>query len=528
MVTSRVAMAQAIPATEPQSSESHSSVALQSATPQSAAVIAITGEIDDYNRDMLFRRFKDAQTLGAKVVIVRIDTYGGMVTAGLDISQFIKQQTGMHTIAFIHRKAISAGAMIAMACDEIVMEPNAKIGDCAPIMVRTDGSLQPMPDAERGKIESPILADFRDSAKRNGHDTLLAESMVSVDRVVHFMQSPDGEKRFVNQADYDKLVAADWKPVAGVLDPLDDAKTLLTLHTEQAAIIGLCKEVSVSPEALAASRNYNILQTFAPGAGEKIVQVLNSSWARGLLLTLFLMSAYAAFSIPGHGAPEAVAVVSLGLLVGMPLLAGYAQWWEIVVIFLGLGLLAFEIFVFPGHFVSAIVGAAMVLGGLILTFVPKEPTGLPGFMPGLNGTYLAMERGLIVVASGLGSSLLLGLWLQRYLPSVPYFRKLVLTTSVGDTPGPAMQIVDWPTVGAAGQAVTDLRPGGKAAFLDPALGDARITQVVSDSGFIVSGTKLIVREVAGNRVVVRGVGERGSRIEDRRDESIIQNRESLG
>ena len=99
----------------------------------------------------------------------RIDTYGGIVTSGLDISRFIKQQTDVHTIAFVHNKAISAGAMIAMACDEIVMEPSAVIGDCAPIMLRTDGSLDPMPDTERAKMESPVLADFRDSAQRNGY-----------------------------------------------------------------------------------------------------------------------------------------------------------------------------------------------------------------------------------------------------------------------------------------------------------------------------------------------------------------------
>src|SRR4051794_32554000 len=82
-----------------------------------AAVVVLEGPIDEYNRDMLMRRFSDARAVGAKVVILQIDTYGGMVTAGLDISQFIKQQNDLHTIAFVHRKAISAGAMIAMACD---------------------------------------------------------------------------------------------------------------------------------------------------------------------------------------------------------------------------------------------------------------------------------------------------------------------------------------------------------------------------------------------------------------------------
>ncbi len=396
--------------------------------------------------------------------------------------------------------------MISMACDEIVMEPAATLGDCAPIMLRSDGSLDAMPDAERAKMESPILDDFRDSAQRNGHDKLVAEAMVAVDRVVHYVQSPDGEKRFANQADYDKLIKDGWKPVDGVPDPVDGPKELLTVHTDLAQKIGLSKATETSPQSLAEARNYQIMDTFSPSGGEKVIELLNNSVVRGLLITLFIICVQIAFSAPGHGAAEAVAVISLGLLIGAPLLTGYAQWWEIVIIFAGLALVAFEIFVFPGHFVSGVVGAIMVVGGLILTFVPKEPGGMPGLLPHLPGTYRAMERGLIVVASGMVSSLILWLWLQRYLPKIPYFRKLVLTTTVGSTPSSStMDRALWPAIGAIGRATTDLRPGGKGAFYDEETGDEKITQVVCETGFAVQGTKIAVREVAGNRVLVRAI-----------------------
>src|SRR5205085_10320993 len=133
----------------------------------------------------------------------------------------------LHTVAFIQDKAYSAGAMIALACDEIVMEPGSVIGDCAPIVYRSDGSLESLAPAERAKAESPILADFRDSAQRNGYDPLLAEAMVSVDRVVHYVQSSDGQRRLVNDSDYARLLADSWKPVPGVPDPIDDGRSLL-------------------------------------------------------------------------------------------------------------------------------------------------------------------------------------------------------------------------------------------------------------------------------------------------------------
>ena len=59
-----------------------------------------------------------------------------------------------------------------------------------------------------------------------------------------------------------------------------------------------------------------------------------------------------------------------------------------------------------------------------------------------------------------------------------------------------------PAIGSRGKAVTDLRPGGSAEFVDAA-GGSHIVAVVSDAGFVIRGTPLVVREAAGNRVVVR-------------------------
>src|SRR5687767_9559812 len=105
-----------------------------------AVVITVDGTVNDYTRDRPFRRFAKARKLGATTVILRIDTYGGLVTAGLDISRFLKRQDDLRVIAFVDDKAISAGAMIALACDEIVMAPGSTIGNAAPIAVSPGGS----------------------------------------------------------------------------------------------------------------------------------------------------------------------------------------------------------------------------------------------------------------------------------------------------------------------------------------------------------------------------------------------------
>jgi len=167
----------------------------------STALIELSGPIDDYSARSVIRRIDAAKSRGAKNIILSIDTWGGQVPSALEISQYLKRQTDLHIVAFVTDKAISAGAMIALACDELVMQPGSRIGDCAPIVMRSDGSLEALPPAERAKFESPVLADFRESARQNGYDPLMAEAMVSVGRIVYYIQNETGERRFVNKED---------------------------------------------------------------------------------------------------------------------------------------------------------------------------------------------------------------------------------------------------------------------------------------------------------------------------------------
>ena len=400
---------------------------------QRAAVVVISGTIDDVERDSFMRRFAKARASGAKTVIVEIDTYGGLVTSALEMSRYIKRQDaeGIRTIAFVHEKAISAGAMIAFACDEIVMQPHAQIGDCAPIMYRSDGGVDEMPPTERAKAESPVLADFLDSAQRNKHDPKLAEAMVVLGHELRFVENPTGEKRIVNDSEFKSLTADGWKVVGAVIDPINASDKLLTIHSNTASAIGLSSGEFASRDALAAARNLTIDNTYEQGLGEQFIGYLGGAFARMILLTIFILSLKIALSAPGHGTPEAIALISLGLLLGVPLLTGYATWLEVTLIFVGLALLSFEIFVFPGHFVSGIAGILMIIIGLIMTFVGSEPSG-PGVLPNMNGTIAAMQRGLLVVTGGLVCSMLLWAWLSKYLPRIPYFNRVMLMPPGGD------------------------------------------------------------------------------------------------
>lgn len=483
------------------------------ATP--AAVVALHGEVDNLSRDAIYRGFASARAAGATTVILDLDTPGGLVTSALDIARFIRRQEDLHTIAFVRDKAYSAGAMIAVSCNEIVMAPSAVVGDCAPIVFDTGGRLDPMPAAERAKAESPVVNDFDASADHNGYSRTLLEAMVVVEKSVHWVQAPKGgERKFVDEAEFQTLSKAGWTAVPGVPDPIDGPTSLLTLQTDTAVKIGLAKAVVSTPVALAETRQLNIVADFTPGAGEQLIELLAKGAVRGIILSIFLTTAYIALSAPGHGAAEAVAICALGILIGIPLLTGYAQWWEVALIFFGLGLVAFEIFVFPGHGVSLIVGVILIFGGLLMTFVGREP-GTPGWLPSMAGTWTSLRNGLIVITTAMVVSLLLSAWLRQFLPRIPYFNRLILTTTSGanvdqnQTPAPSGVAVAaenaWPGVGTRGVAATDLRPGGSAEFFDLARGGNRAIAVVSEQGYITRGQSIIVRQASGNRITVQAV-----------------------
>jgi membrane-bound serine protease (ClpP class) len=480
-----------------------------------AAVISIDGMVDDYMYRILRARLAEAREDGAQVVVLKLNTYGGLVTSGIDISRLIKQQTDLHIICFVHEKAISAGSMIALACNEIVMEPSSLLGDSGVISMGEE-----MGEVERAKAESLVLEEFADSAERNGYSELLARAFIVVPATVYYIQNNEtGERRFVDEAEYNRLVggpatqpstqpATAWSNVEGVRVPLDGKDTLLTVRADLAKRVGLATGVYPTVEALAADRGYNIIAQYTPSTGERLVGILGSYTARGFLMLIFMLSAYAAIQSPGTGLAEVACVGALAILLGVPMLTGLATWWEIALVVLGVLLLLMEIFVIPGFGLPGITGIFMILGGLTMTFVP--PIKLPDTPIGYGVDWSWLGRGIVTTVIAMTASLVLWAWLSRYLPRLPYFNRLVLqapgdaaTVGAGQITAPPPQ--SWPTRGMTGRVVADLRPGGLAEFMDEAINDVRTVDVVCDCGFVPRGTEVTVREVHGNRVVVRPV-----------------------
>ena len=137
--------------------------------------------IDTSVKTSVVRRIQQARAAGADCVIFDIDSYGGLVSASMETGQGDpRPRLGGHTIAYVHRKVISGGAMISLACREIVMSEVATIGDSQAVYQGADGEMKIAPE----KIQTTVAAEFRKYAQRNGYPVALCEAMVRQEMAV--------------------------------------------------------------------------------------------------------------------------------------------------------------------------------------------------------------------------------------------------------------------------------------------------------------------------------------------------------
>lgn len=486
-----------------------------------AAVIPIKGDITDLLARTIERRIGEARHDGANVLIFEMDTPGGLVTAAIDICRLIKNVPhDIETVAWVNPQAYSAGSMISVACKQIYMSPASAIGDCAPIVLDPSGGLQSVPAAERAKMESPVLQEFRESAAANGYDQLLCRAMVTVGEEVWWIQNTaSGEKRFVNAADKKKLIddaekdGATWELVKSYTDPvttqsrtaeqpIDRADTLLTMSQSEAVGYGLARGVAADSDELATALQLSAPPTRLEITGWEVFAVwLNSPLIRGLLLAIAIAGGYMEFNHPGAIAPGIVAFVALAIFVGAPYAAGLADVWTIVLLVIGLALIGVEVFVIPGFGVAGILGGVAVVVALIGTFVPRTP-GAPAFtLPDLSNSWTAIRTGILVMSS---SSIAAGIGvmsLMRYVRYLPWARTLVLNTPTGAQVAVPAAYDPGAFVGDVGVLVAAAKPLGQARF------GQRIVDVSSQGQYIDAHTKVQVVAVDGTTIFVRPIDE---------------------
>jgi membrane-bound serine protease (ClpP class) len=410
--------------------------------------IPVTGVIELGIAPFIERSLAEAEAAGAAFVVLDMDTPGGRVDAAQRITDALRD-ADLPVYTLVNRRALSAGALIALATDEIYLRPGSVIGAATPV----DGSGQKAPE----KIVSAMRSEMRSLAEERGLDPDVAAAMVDEDVAV---------------------------------EGLVETGKLLTLTTEDAVRIGYGREVE-DFDALLAELDATSAQ----------VAVAETNWAEGLvrffsnpivapfLLTLGFIGLITEIKTPSFGMAGTAGLLSLALFFGSHLIVGLAGLEDVIVFGVGLVLIGVEVFLIPGFGLFGILGAIGILGGLYMSLLGSLPTGADFSRAGL----VLSTTVLLVIMTA---------WAMiRTLPRSSRLAKsgIFLLERTDRETGYESAHPRSELVGRTGTAVTDLRPSGTGLF-----GEERI-DVVSESSWITEGTPIKIISAEGYRHVVREV-----------------------
>jgi membrane-bound serine protease (ClpP class) len=415
---------------------------------QSKVFIAyIDGEIDPGISPYVTRVISDAEERNAEAIIFKINTFGGRVDAATQIKDAIIG-TDIVTIAFINNRAISAGALIALSCNKIVMVPGSSIG--AATVVDQGG------EKVGEKYQSYMRSEMRSTAERNDRPVDVAEGMVD-ERII--------------------------------IPGLVDSTQLVTLTSEEALKYGIADTVLKNIDELYAFFQLGSAEKIYQKSNwaEDVVRFLNNPIVSSILIMIGIFGLIAEVKSPGWGVPGTMGILALALFFGSSYILQLASIIEILMFVVGLGLILLEVFVIPGFGVAGISGIILVLASMFLAMLGSRP-----FLD-LNLVSMAV----IKLTAGLVAALILIFLIARYLPKSNIFKKFILSEEEKADAGYTSRNNLSDLIGAEGTAVTTLRPAGTAEF------NGKRVDVVTESEYIENGKPIIVTEVEGMRVVVR-------------------------
>ncbi|MFC1652150.1 nodulation protein NfeD [Planctomycetota bacterium] len=474
--------------------------------PAQAVLISCEGMIDNGLYESIKRRSNEAIEQGADYIILEVSTYGGLLEAADNIAKLLILDLSpkVRTVAYIVTEAISAGALISVSCQDIIMRENTTIGDCAPIVM--GGKLE---GVEREKSESFTRAAFDRAAKANDYPQALLRAMVTMQVEVYRIRN-----LLTDANDY--FEASDVPTDANAYDLeskelVINNERILTVDAATALDYGIARANVADREGALdylAQRDgvtFKPLQVLKTNWSEELVRKIQHPAVMGILVMVALMGLYMEFSTPGLGLPGLAAAISLVIIIGSKFIIGMANWVEVAVFVVGIILVLIEFLIIPGFGLAGIAGILCIFGGLFGMLVRNPPDRLP--WPTGDMDWQLFTEGLYGLVLGLLGFVVLAVLLARYLPKLKIFSGLILVPnagmSAGQTPlASSVPASDGPVqihVGAIGTAVSPLHPAGRVRF------DDHLVDCVTQAEFLAANTQVVVTEIHGNRVVVEQI-----------------------
>ncbi len=314
-----------------------SAASVSAAAPRVLAV-DVDGMIHPVTADILARAIQQAKQENAAVLLVRLNTPGGLMDAmRKSIEEIIAAPMPVVTyVAPSGARAASAGFFILEAGDVAAMAPGTNTGAAHPVMIGGE-----MDAIMKQKVENDAAASLRSVVAKRGRNSAVAEKAIRESQSFTDKEALDNHLiELVANDDQDLLDKLDGREVTR----LDGSKTVL--HTRGASV-----------------------EVYEKNLRERIISAIADPNLALVLLVLGVLGIYVEFTSPGLIVP--------GILGAILALLGLSALSVLPINWLGaaLLLLSFTLFVLEAKFAThGILGAggalSMVLGAVMLINSP--------------------------------------------------------------------------------------------------------------------------------------------------------------
>ncbi len=458
--------------------------------------VSIKGPINGAQTSRVQRMIEDRmRDDDVNFICLRLESPGGSLNDSVTLANFLAglDRSQVRTVAYIPTEALGDASLLAMACDQIVMQSDALLGGPGAQFFGDDPEESRL---LRGSVSESLakqkqIAWSLPIAMLEGDLSIYRYTQVDTGKTAYFSEAEAAQQPDANQ----------WKQGPEITVP----GSPLQLTGTQAEELGIARHVVKDFGEF--KELYGLEddpQLVAPGWADYLIDglaaLLRSPEIAWLLVLIGGAALFVELHAPGVGIGGFIAGICFLLFFWSRHLDGTAGWLEVLLFMAGICCLLLEIFVLPGSGVFGLGGGLLVITSLVLasqTFVlPRneyQMNQLRDSLLGLSGVGV----GLIVVA----------IVLHRYLPQTTMMRRMRLEPPSGDELADISQrefVVDFShLLGQQGVTTTQLTPSGKARF-----GNA-LVDVIASGEVIDRGADVVVVEAYGNRVIVRAAGAAG-------------------
>jgi membrane-bound serine protease (ClpP class) len=469
-----------------------------------ALIVRLEGPITPLSHASFLRRLDEAKARKPDLLIVLVDSPGGFFEESQSLAHRLRDVDWARTVAYVPDKALSGAAICCLGCDEIIMHPDARLGDVGVI------GYDPATEAFRyvpEKLTSDFVTAMRALAEAKGRPPALVEKMILKDvEVFHVRHKQTGEETFLTDREIQASPQPDqWQKLPAILE--GEKGRFLTLTGTRAVELHLAAATVRDFDEL--KQRYQLRdepQVLEHTWVDTLVYVLNHPLVIGLLFVVGLVAMYIEFQAPGTAVGGLLAALCFSLFFWSQWMGGTAGALEVLLFIGGVVFLGVELFVTPGFGVLGIGGGLLIVVSLIMA---SQRVVIP------QTTYdlIMLRNGLLtLVGAGVAFFVIVRLMRQR-IGQQSVFRKLVLEPPAPEvltapsalprmqaTAPVADQVLAEIAAGQRGTAVTQLRPAGKARF-----GVRHVDVSALDGVFIAPGRSVEVVGRQGNVLIVREV-----------------------